>query len=67
MAVRSAKDEVFDQRLLDTRAPSLARLFRDRVAASGPRQAFQFFRGDALEHLTWDETRARVDALAAGL
>lgn len=67
MAVRSAKDEKFDQRVLDDRAPSVARLFRDRVASSGPRQAFQFFRGESLEHLTWDETRARVDALAAGL
>ena len=67
MVTRSAKDEMFDQRVIDNRAPSLARLFRDRVASSGSRQAFQFFRGETLEHLTWDETRERVDALAAGL
>ena len=69
----SVKDVLVNQHLIDDRAPSIARLFRDRVAASGPQQAFQFFRSpgggapEQLEHLTWDETRARVDALAAGL
>ena len=56
------------------RAPSIAHLFRRRVAASGSRDAFQFLVPDAaapggerLEHLTWDQTRQRTDAWAAGL
>ncbi|MDQ2755937.1 MAG: long-chain fatty acid--CoA ligase [Actinomycetota bacterium] len=68
----SAVDEVVDEQVLRGRAPSLARLFRDRVTSSGTKVAFQFFRpgaggGDELVDLTWDETRGRVDALAAGL
>ena len=56
------------------RAPSIAHLFRRRVAASGSREAFQYLVPDAtapggerLEHLTWDQTRERTDAWAAGL
>ncbi len=68
----SAVDEVVDEQVLRGRAPSLARLFRDRVTTSGTGVAFQFFRPgasgqDELVDLTWDETRGRVDALAAGL
>jgi len=68
----SAVDEVVDEQILSGRAPSLARLFRDRVTSSGTSVAFQFFRPgasgrDELVDLTWDETRGRVDALAAGL
>ena len=67
MAELSVRDETVDQGALDNRAPSIAHLFRHRVAQSGSRQAFQYFRGEVLEHLTWDETKERADAWAAGL
>lgn len=67
MAELSVTDEAVNRDLLDTRATSIAHLFRQRVAQSGSEQAFQYFRGEALEHLTWDETRERADAWAAGL
>jgi len=67
VAELSVRDEAVDRGALDNRAPSIAHLFRHRVAQSGSRQAFQYFRGEVLEHLTWDETRERADAWAAGL
>ena len=67
MAELSVRDEAVDRGALDNRAPSIAHLFRHRVAQSGSRQAFQYFRGEVLEHLTWDETKERADAWAAGL
>ncbi len=67
MAELSVRDEAVDRGALDNRAPSIAHLFRHRVAQSGSKQAFQYFRGEVLEHLTWDETKERADAWAAGL
>lgn len=67
MAELSVKDEAVNRGVLEDRAPSIAHLFRQRVARSGSRQAFSSFQGDVLEHLTWDETRERADAWAAGL
>ena len=70
----TARDETVRQQVIDGRAPSIAHLFRRRVAASGSREAFQYLVPDAaapggqrLEHLTWDQTRQRTDAWAAGL
>jgi len=67
VAELSVRDEAVDRGALDNRAPSIAHLFRHRVAQSGSRQAFQYFRGEVLEHLTWGETKERADAWAAGL
>jgi len=67
VAELSVRDEAVDRGALDNRAPSIAHLFRHRVAQSGSKQAFQYFRGEVLEHLTWDETKERADAWAAGL
>lgn len=80
MAGQSVGDEAVRQATLDDRVASLAHLFRSRVAASGPRVAFQHLvpgaadgtnGGDRVSErlvsLTWDETRTRVDAWAAGL
>ncbi len=70
----TVRDETVRDEVIAGRAPSIAHLFRRRVAASGPRDAFQFLVPDAaapggerLEHLTWDQTRQRTDAWAAGL
>ncbi|WP_411284102.1 AMP-dependent synthetase/ligase [Lapillicoccus sp.] len=67
MPERSVRDETVNQITLDERAPSIGHLFRDRVAASGPRPAFHYFRGESLESITWDETRDRAFEWAAGL
>ncbi len=67
MPEQSVQHELVVQDLLDNRASSIAHLFRDRVRASGPRVAFQYFRGGELASLTWDETQERADAWAAGL
>jgi len=70
----TVRDETVRDEVIAGRAPSIAHLFRRRVAASGSRDAFQFLVPDAaapggerLEHLTWDQTRQRTDAWAAGL
>jgi long-chain acyl-CoA synthetase len=65
-------DEVVRRDVIDSRARSIAHLFRQRVAASGSREAFQYLVPDAdgserVERLTWDQTRQRADAWAAGL
>ncbi len=67
MAMKSAVDEPVMFDVLDGRAPSVGALFRDRVARSGDREAFQYFRDGGLERVTWKEARDRVYALAAGL
>ncbi|WP_246372122.1 AMP-dependent synthetase/ligase [Nocardioides pelophilus] len=41
--------------------------FLDRVAASGPREAFRFPRGEAWESVTWAQAGEEVRRLAAGL
>ena len=41
--------------------------FRDRVAKSGHREAWQYFKNGHLERVTWLETQERVYAMAAGL
>jgi long-chain acyl-CoA synthetase len=65
--MRSAVDEKVNQKILENRAPSIGALFRDRVRSSGGREAFQYFSGDQLVHVTWSEARDRAYAIAAGL
>ncbi|MEI2765729.1 MAG: long-chain fatty acid--CoA ligase [Dermatophilaceae bacterium] len=65
--MRSAADERCDRSILENRAPSVAALFRDRVASSGTAEAFQYFEGQQLRHVTWSEAKEQVDRLAAGL
>jgi long-chain acyl-CoA synthetase len=48
-------------------APSVARMFLDRVDATPDREAFRHPSGDGWESLTWRQTKDRVEALAAGL
>lgn len=63
----SARDEVFDQATIDTRAASVGHLFRDRVASTPGTEAFRYPVGESWESLTWAESAARAYALAAGL
>ena len=74
MAAQAVADEVVRRDVIDNRARSIAHLFRDRVASSGSREALQYLvpdpsaeGGERLERLTWDQTRERADAWAAGL
>ena len=72
MGAQAVSDEVVRRDVIDSRARSIAHLFRQRVAASGSREAFQYLVRDAdgserVERLTWDQTRQRADAWAAGL
>ena len=74
MAAQAVADEVVRREVIDSRAQSIAHLFRQRVAASGSREALQYLvpdagaeSGERVERLTWDQTRQRADAWAAGL
>ena len=72
MGAQAVSDEVVRRDVIDSRARSIAHLFRQRVAASGSREAFQYLVPDTdgserVERLTWDQTRERADAWAAGL
>ncbi len=49
------------------RPSSFGRMFADRVAASGPREAFRYPENGGWTSLTWSETRDRVYRIAAGL
>jgi len=67
VAMKSAVDERVLRDVLENRAPSIGALFRDRVAKSGHREAWQYFKNGHLERVTWLETQERVYAMAAGL
>ena len=64
----TANEEIYDQSVIDNRAESIPHLLRDRVAASGPRDALLYFdANEELVHLSWNQTQALVDEQAAGL
>jgi len=65
--MRYAGTERVDHAILESRAPSVAALFRDRVAKSANSEAFQYFEGKELVHVTWAQVKDRVYAVAAGL
>jgi len=49
------------------RPPSVGRMFADRVAATPTREAFRYPQGSGWAAITWQETKDRADAIAAGL
>ena len=53
--------------VLASRAPSVGAMLRRQVEASGPREALRHLEGDRWLSLTWQQTKDRVDELAAGL
>lgn len=67
MAVQYAKDEVVDLDILDHRPASCGHLLRDRVRETPHTEAYQFPRGEELEHRTWQETWDEVCVWAAAL
>ncbi len=54
-------------RFLAERAPSVGRMFLDRVQQSPDRPAYRYPAGDTWTTVTWRETGDRVHSLAAGL
>ena len=55
------------EELLANRDPSVGAMLRNRVAESGPREAFRYLDAGRWVSLTWNETKAAVDEVAAGL
>ncbi len=52
---------------IEQRAPSVAQMFLDRVAATPQAEAFRYPRGDGWESVTWQQVAHRVRRIAAGL
>ncbi|MEE6177628.1 AMP-dependent synthetase/ligase [Mycobacterium sp. 050134] len=52
---------------IDNRAPSVAHLFLDRVAATPHAEAFRYPQDNTWESVTWQQVGERVHNLAAGL
>lgn len=72
--IHTAADEPIDQRILDERSPSVAHLFRDRVAASPDKTAFMVANvgagadgADEWVTISWAEVQERVNPIGAGL
>ena len=55
------------QEVLANRPSSVGAMLQDRVAASGPREAFRYLDGGRWISLTWNETKTAVYEVAAGL
>lgn len=55
-------------KIVEDRAPNVARMFYDRVAASPNREAYRFPDENEVWHsLTWAQTGEQIDRIAAGL
>src|SRR5689334_6128011 len=65
--MRSVMPVSHDTSFVDTMPQNVAIQFLDRVAASGPKEAFRFPKGDAWESVTWAQAGEKVRRLAAGL
>ena len=62
-----ASQERPDLNKIENRAPSVARLFLDRVAATPHAEAFRYPQEDGWESATWQQVGGRVCNIAAGL
>ena len=56
-----------DTSFVDNLTQNVAVLFHERVASSGPQEAFRYPRGEAWESVTWSQAGDLVNRLAAGL
>ena len=57
----------YDLEVIENRPANVAVQFLQRVAASGPREAFRYPKGDGWESVTWQQTKDAVDEVAGGL
>jgi len=62
-----AATEKADLSKIEQRAPSVAQMFVDRVAATPRAEAFRYRHDDGWESVTWQQVNDRVRLLAAGL
>jgi long-chain acyl-CoA synthetase len=67
MAGLHSSEERVDLGKIETRAESVPRMFRNRVAATPNTEAFRFPKGGEWVSVTWREVGDRVDDIAAGL
>ena len=67
MTTSLASREKVDLSVIENRAPSVARLFLDRVAATPASEAFRFPSGDSWASVSWSQVGDRVRRQAAGL
>ena len=67
MTTSLASREKVDLSVIENRAPSVARMFLDRVAATPASEAFRFASGDSWASVTWSQVGDRVRRQAAGL
>ncbi|OBI21912.1 AMP-dependent synthetase [Mycobacterium sp. E2327] len=67
MSATLAALEKPDLSKIENRAPSVARMFVDRVAASPDTEAFRYPQNGGWERVTWRQVGERVQRIAAGL
>ncbi|WP_167103109.1 long-chain fatty acid--CoA ligase [Mycobacterium sp. DL592] len=67
MAGLRKSDERPDISKIDNRAPSVPRMFLDRVAATPTAEAFRYPDNDGWTGVTWQQVGDRVELIAAGL
>ena len=67
MTTSLASREQVNVSVIENRAPSVARMFLDRVAATPASEAFRFASGESWASVTWSQVGDRVRGLAAGL
>lgn len=65
MTAQASKN--MDASFVDNLTQNCAVQLLDRVAASGPREAFRYPRGETWESVTWTQVGKQVERLAAGL
>src|SRR4051794_11549127 len=67
MAGPRKSEERPDLSKIDNRAPSVPRMFLDRVAATPTSEAFRYPDNDGWTSVTWQQVGDRVELIAAGL
>jgi len=67
MSAAAPEQDVDDHLLIERRAPSVARMFLDRVHQTPDSEAYRYPVGEDWRSQTWRETGATVNRLAAGL
>jgi len=56
-----------EREVIENRPANVAIQFLERVAKSGPKEAFRYPEGEGWTSLTWNQARAQVDEVAGGL
>ena len=67
MPVATAREAAADHSVIERRAPTVARMFLDRVEQTPEREAYRYPTAGGWASVSWRETGERVRRLAAGL